>query len=261
MSDSQDRDDQDPTSEGPRRAADGYQGPGYPTVAARRGHLRKVALWATGAATVTTGLFAAGKAMLDPSCGTGQGRGLLDRASSWLTGGESQPPRLAGAPPPPPPTEDPRIKGKIAMPQHPVEPPEPRLAGEMVVPELVPPPPPEPEPDVRLRGDIAVPQHPETVPEPAPLPPKGCALTLPEGELRSVYLTGATAAGDPFTVLVRLDPADDASYQAVVERRQDILTALGPMATHPEMAGDKAAWKLVQKLVPGAAVRFAGVVR
>jgi hypothetical protein len=82
-----------------------------------------------------------------------------------------------------------------------------------------------------------------------------------EGNLRSVYLSGTTAEGEPFSVMIRLGPEDEDSYQAVVGKRREILTALAPLASKPELARGKAAQKIVQKLLPEASIRQAGVVR
>jgi hypothetical protein len=47
----------------------------------------------------------------------------------------------------------------------------------------------------------------------------------------------------------------------VLKNRRKILTALTPLASHPELAKGHAARRIVQQLVPGATIRQAGVVR
>jgi hypothetical protein len=285
--------DEESGGPGPESAEE-YTGPGYPTVSNRRRHLKKLAL-AAGAVTVGGGLFVVGKELVKPSHGSGDG--IIDSAKGWLTNLTSDPPpRLAGAAPMPPP--EPRIRGDMAVPDHvdptsptckipktPAPDDHPPLPGEMVMPEHVEPPP-EPLSDPRIKGKVAMPVHedypdaaggisepvleeavvlhPPGIPEP---PPEEPAITPPppsgtvEGKFRSLYLTGATSDGTPFTVLLRVDPADEASYEALKAARKAILTALSPLVGTPELAQDQAASKLVTRLVPGATVRFAGVVR
>lgn len=91
--------------------------------------------------------------------------------------------------------------------------------------------------------------------------PDPFALSAQEGKLRSVYLQGSTQAGKAFTACVRLDPDDEASYQAVIRERKAILTALAPLAEKPDLARKTTAFTLVRGLVPGATIRQAGVLR
>ena len=294
---------------GPQGAA-GYQGPGYPTVGERRKHLKKLAI-AAGAVTVGGGLFLAGRELVKPSCGTSGDGGILSSAQGWLTNLTSDPPpHPAGGmrPMPPPPPPDPRVRGDMVVPDHvdpsgttcavpkpvPVED-HPPLPGEMAVPEH-PEPPPEPRDVPRIKGKVAMPRHeaPDQLPQayepamdaaggisvldydpevvlqpPEPTTPVEATITPPalpptgtvEGQFRSLYLTGATADGSAFTVLLRVDPTDEASYEALKAARKEILTALSPMVGTPALAQDQAASKLVTRLVPAATVRFAGVVR
>lgn len=300
---------------GPRRASSSYRAPSIPTLADRRAHLKRLALWATGAATVTTGVYVAAQLANPPQLAgaiRATGPQPVEQDPSWLQeredpqdyprlagelvapeleytpqpctlppepeqypspdGGmpapdlpqpsegfpdlpgdtavaqpDPAPPRPAGAPPAPEvrPGEDPeppRIKGKVAMPRHPV-----------------PEPAPEPEPP-RMRGRVAVPRR-QTTKDPAPLPPRGGSNSTLEGQLRSVYLTGTTSEGEAFSVMLRLEPGDEDSYQAVIRARRAILAGLAPLASRPELAKGQAALNIVRKLVPGAEVRGAGVVR
>lgn len=167
---------------------------------------------------------------------------------------EPAPDHLEPAPPPEP-ADYPRVKGKVAAPRPRVPVEEyPDAAGGLSMPDM-PEPPIEPviQPPPEVTATVTTPETP-TPPEP---PPSGTV----EGALRSLYLTGATSSGTPFTVLVRVDPDDEASYEAVKAARKAILTALSPLVGTPALAEDQAASKLVTRLVPGATVRFAGVVR
>lgn len=146
------------------------------------------------------------------------------------------------------PRDYPRIKGKVAQPVHEVYP---DAAGGMTDPDF--------DPEVVLHPPrVEPPPLPATITPPEPPPAPSGAL---EGKFRSLYLTGSTSDGKAFTVLVRVDPDDEASYEALKAARKEILTALSPLVGTPALAQDQAASKLVTRLVPGATVRFAGVVR
>lgn len=290
------RDDEGAT--GPEAAGD-YEGPGYPTVGERRRHLRTLALLAGGAALVAGGKVGYEKLVeQEKACG-GDPPPVKPGKDGWLgTRTTEPPPRLMGEMAIPEHEPDPRVKGDIAVaiPEpfteagpEPVHIPEeyPGVAGGIQAPEHYPDGPgdvPEPiaidpEPP-RVRGKIAMPSHPPggdpTDPD-APLPPKPEICTIPPAtdpdagtgtvglavtsKLRDVYLSGSTGAGRAFSVLVRLDPGDEASYEAVIQARKRILAALAPLAEDATLAKGARAYRTVTSLVPGAVIRDAGVVR
>lgn len=185
----------------------------------------------------------------------------------------------------PPPRDQPRIKGKIASPRPPqpvkesmprlrgriAAPAPPRMPGGLMPPAIDPaqptpggqpaPPPPTGAPAPLAPGSIIeLEPAPAATPAPPSPPPQG-EISEVEAGLRSVYLSGVTRGGDPFTACVRVDPDDEASYEAVVKRRREILSILSPLAEDATLARDGKAWRLVKGLVPGATIRQAGVLR
>lgn len=242
-----------------KTAETGYPGPGFPRGDDRRRHLQKLAALAAGATAATATVLVVGEQVMrsaggprpvtpDPGCETGGG--------SWISNlWNTEPPRLMGEMPapehrrPPPRDEFPEAAGGIAEPSHPGPDPEPRPQGGLAVP------------DPELRPD-EVPTVPDPEPPPGPLPPGKGALEGPDGDgLRSVYLQGSTAAGAPFTVCIRIDPGDDASYQAVLAARREITALLAPLADDPTLARTHTAYGLVSQVVKGATIRQAGVLR